>query len=150
MVDKEYVSPSQPGPAIESYAKILKLLAETKEGTVLIHCSHGMDRTGVVFDLLYHILGVSEADMLHDYMLSNTSLGVTWATPQLLIGTFNGDIDLEFGSMDEYLTKEIGVTPLEIQKLREEYLVSNPFKFTGVYRWRANELEPELYTAPQA
>ncbi|MFT3865575.1 MAG: tyrosine-protein phosphatase [Solirubrobacterales bacterium] len=123
LVDKEYESAENPGPAVSGYAEVLKLLAETPKGTVLIHCSHGMDRTGTVMDLLYTILGVSRDDILHDYLLSNTSLGVTWATPQLLWGTFEGDISMKYGSMENYIENVVGVSPGEMRTLRAEYLV---------------------------
>jgi hypothetical protein len=74
LVDKGYNGPNDRGPMITAYAQILRLIAQDTTGTVLIHCSHGMDRTGTVMDLLYNILGVSESDILHDYLLSNTQL----------------------------------------------------------------------------
>ncbi|MCU1529144.1 MAG: protein tyrosine/serine phosphatase [Frondihabitans sp.] len=124
LVNKGYVDSSDRGPMISGYAKVLQELASVKSGTVLIHCSHGMDRTGTVMDLLYHILGVSDDDILHDYLLSNTMLNVTWATPDLLQGTFEQDIATKFGGMDNYLAKYVGVTPREEAQLRHRYLLA--------------------------
>lgn len=125
LVDKGYAGAANPGPMISAYSQILQLLATHTSGTVLIHCSHGMDRTGTVIDLLDHILGVSETDILHDYLLSNTQLGVTWATPALLQGTFESDITSKYAGMDAYLSKTIGVTDQEKAALRTRFLVSN-------------------------
>jgi hypothetical protein len=125
LADKGYESPSSPGVMISAYAQILRLLSTHTSGTVLLHCSHGMDRTGTVMDLLYRILGVSSSDILHDYLLSNTQLGVTWATPDLLQGTFEGDVTKKYGGLDAYIAKTIGVTTDEAVALRARFLVSN-------------------------
>lgn len=125
LVDKGYASPSSPGVMISAYAQILQLLSTHTSGTVLIHCSHGMDRTGTVMDLLYRILGVSSFDILHDYLLSNTQLGVTWATPDLLQGTFEADIAKKYGGLDSYISNTVGVTSAEAAALRARFLVSN-------------------------
>ncbi|KJC65303.1 membrane protein [Agreia bicolorata] len=132
LVDKGYVDAATPGPMISAYGQILQLLATHTSGTVLIHCSHGMDRTGTVIDMLDHILGVSEADILHDYLLSNTQLGVTWATPELLQGTFESDVASKYNGMDSYLSKTIGVTSHEVSALRERFLVSNDAKAASI------------------
>lgn len=125
LVDKGYESPSSRGVMIDAYAQILELLSTHTSGSVLIHCSHGMDRTGTVMDLLYRILGVGSSDILHDYLLSNTQLGVTWATPDLLQGTFEADIAKKYGGLDTYIAKTVGVTADEAAALRTRFLISN-------------------------
>lgn len=125
LVDKGYNGPNDRGPMITAYAQILRLIAQDTTGTILIHCSHGMDRTGTVMDLLYNILGVSESDILHDYLLSNTQLKVGWATPQLLQGTFESDVSSKYGGIDSYLRKTIGLTDQDFAALRTNLLVSN-------------------------
>jgi protein-tyrosine phosphatase len=125
LADKGYVDAAHRGPMITAYADVLRILATHTSGTVLIHCSHGMDRTGTVIDLLDRVLGVGSADILHDYLLSNTQLGVTWATPQLLQGTFENDVATKYAGMDSYLSKTIGVTPAEVAALRHRFLVSD-------------------------
>ena len=124
LADKGYVSASDPGPTIRAYAKVLHLLAKHRHGTVLIHCSHGMDRTGTVVDLLDHVLGVSRSDTLHDYLLSNTQLGVTWATPELLQGTFETDVANAFAGLDSYISKTLRVSHHDLAELRKTYLVA--------------------------
>ncbi|MET3637040.1 tyrosine-protein phosphatase [Curtobacterium oceanosedimentum] len=125
LVDKGFVDASVRGPMVTAYAQILQLLATHTSGTVLIHCSHGMDRTGTVIDLLDRVLGVGSSDILHDYLLSNTQLGVTWATPALLQGTFESDIATKYAGMGSYLSKTIGVSADEAAALRARFLVSN-------------------------
>ncbi|BAJ74358.1 protein tyrosine/serine phosphatase [Microbacterium testaceum StLB037] len=147
LVDKGYESPSSPGVMVSAYAQILELLSTHTSGTVLIHCSHGMDRTGTVLDLLYRILGVSSPDILHDYLLSNTQLGVTWATPDLLQGTFEGDVAKKYGGLDAYIAKTIGVSADEAAALRTRFLVSNDATASAI---RVGGVDVPLDTAATA
>ena len=50
----------------------LRVLAE-REGASLVHCFAGKDRTGIAVTLLLHILGVSEEDQLHEFLLTNSA-----------------------------------------------------------------------------
>lgn len=43
------------------------------EGGVLIHCTAGKDRTGLLAALTHHILGASRDDIAEDYLLTNTA-----------------------------------------------------------------------------
>ncbi|MBP2459094.1 protein tyrosine/serine phosphatase [Clavibacter michiganensis] len=126
LIDKGHVDAATPGVMISAYRRILQTLAaHTGGGTVLIHCSHGMDRTGTVVDLLDRILGVGSSDIRHDYLLSNTQLGVDWAKPALLQGTFEAGIAARYDGMDSYIRTTLGVDDQEIRALRAEFLVSD-------------------------
>ncbi|MBS5748968.1 MULTISPECIES: tyrosine-protein phosphatase [Actinotignum] len=48
------------------------------EGGVLIHCTAGKDRTGVVTGLILSILGASRETILADYLTSATALGESY------------------------------------------------------------------------
>ncbi|MFJ3215706.1 tyrosine-protein phosphatase [Kitasatospora sp. NPDC086801] len=48
---------------------------------VLVHCASGKDRTGVVIAVLQTLLGASEAEVLQDFLRSNTELGLTDQPP---------------------------------------------------------------------
>uniref|UniRef100_UPI002930C52B tyrosine-protein phosphatase n=2 Tax=Clavibacter michiganensis TaxID=28447 RepID=UPI002930C52B len=126
LIDKGRVDAADPGVMISAYRSILQAIAShTGNGTILIHCSHGMDRTGTVIDLLDRILGVGSADILHDYLLSNTQLGVDWAKPALLQGTFESGIASRYAGMDSYIRTTLGVDDQEIAALRAQLLVSD-------------------------
>jgi protein tyrosine/serine phosphatase len=60
-------------PAMHAmFGRYLHALAD-REGASLVHCFAGKDRTGIAATLLLHILGVSEADQLHEFLLTNQS-----------------------------------------------------------------------------
>ncbi|MBW8753122.1 MAG: tyrosine-protein phosphatase [Sphingomonadales bacterium] len=44
------------------------------EGTSLIHCFAGKDRTGMSVALTHHVLGVHRDDAMSDYLLTNTAM----------------------------------------------------------------------------
>lgn len=52
------------------YSQYFKALAEL-DGPVLIHCAAGKDRTGILAALTHHLAGVSDEDIVSDFMLTN-------------------------------------------------------------------------------
>jgi protein-tyrosine phosphatase len=93
---------------------------------LLMHCSTGKDRTGVVAALLLLALGVPEETVYADYMLSNDYLalmreeqikkpgrehtGPVWEVRRdYLEGALAAVCD-SYGSIDSYLEKAIGLT----------------------------------------
>jgi protein tyrosine/serine phosphatase len=55
---------------VDLYRRYFQALAET-DGPVLVHCSAGKDRTGILCALTHHAAGVGEADIVDDYLLTN-------------------------------------------------------------------------------
>jgi len=55
---------------IDLFRRFFLALAEAK-GPALIHCAAGKDRTGVLAALTHHIAGVSDDDVIDDYLLTN-------------------------------------------------------------------------------
>lgn len=61
--------PWRPG-MLDAYSRTFEALAEAP-GPLLIHCAAGKDRTGVLAALLHHVAGVSDEDVMEDYLLTN-------------------------------------------------------------------------------
>lgn len=55
---------------IDLFRRYFLALAEGR-GPALIHCAAGKDRTGVLAALTHHIAGVSDDDVIDDYLLTN-------------------------------------------------------------------------------
>ncbi|KAL1528936.1 hypothetical protein AB1Y20_010258 [Prymnesium parvum] len=56
----------------ESLRQVILTCAEESAQPVLVHCTHGKDRTGVLVALLLHICGVSEETIAKEYALSDS------------------------------------------------------------------------------
>ncbi|WP_322797429.1 tyrosine-protein phosphatase [Tepidiforma sp.] len=55
-------------------ARAFELFAEDHRYPVLVHCTAGKDRTGVLIGLIMDVLGADPADIAHEYALSNGSI----------------------------------------------------------------------------
>lgn len=107
-----------------SIKKVFSDLANKSNYPVLLHCSHGMDRTGTVCYLLEALLGVSEDDLMRDYQLSAFYHGELWGLDQM--NEFIGGLKSYEGATtkekaESYLLS-IGVTQSEIESIREIFL----------------------------
>ncbi|BDT97846.1 MULTISPECIES: tyrosine-protein phosphatase [Nocardia] len=129
-------------PALPEAHAAIASLAESilrGEGAVLVHCAAGKDRTGWAVATLLRAVGVIEADVQADYLLSNGAVPALRAlmTTKLLAGE-ELSIDL-LGVRDEYLDiatasmrelhgdldgylAAIGLTPALLARLRDRML----------------------------
>lgn len=122
------------------------LLAQ--EATVLIHCTAGKDRTGLLAALTHHVLGVHRDDAISDFLLTNTAARVEARAPtvakalaeslgklpsdmavRMFLGVDGKYLDAalaaiaqERGSLEAYLG-DLGVDQTAITRLRASYLV---------------------------
>lgn len=151
-----------PGSIADLYLLLVKnsgqMLAEAvnsvadglKGGSVVVHCTAGKDRTGLVIAFVQSLLGVSEADILDNYSQSEANLAGPWAdgmvakikalmssatsselaaatnllttSPKSAMASTLAYIAENHGSVADYL-KENGVTDETIAALREELIV---------------------------
>ncbi len=112
------------------------------ENATLIHCTAGKDRTGFFIALILLTLGVPKETIIADFMASNgfrkkenervlnNVKKLTDITPLLplinvqlnyLEGSFQ-ELESRFGTAENYLIKEVGITEAEIKLLKEKYL----------------------------
>lgn len=104
--------------------KIFADLADKNNYPVLMHCTHGMDRTGTVCYLLGAILGVSENDLMRDYQLSAFYHGNLWGLNQMneFIGGLKSYEGATIGAKAESYLLSAGVTAEEIESIKEIFL----------------------------
>ncbi|MBQ9328337.1 MAG: tyrosine-protein phosphatase [Solobacterium sp.] len=134
--------------AATAYTSFLNLLAEPHEKGVLWHCTAGKDRAGFGSVLIERILGVSQEDVMRDYLATNEYLreeiaplkamilkqaGVTGekaakavdylfgAEPDYLKALFDS-IDETYGSFEAYLQDRLHCSTEAQSELRYRYL----------------------------
>lgn len=146
MMCKRYYGHIHNEHAQRAIGKILEVLANNKDGAVLYHCSEGKDRTGLVSVIILDILGVDMETIRQDYLYSNYMLNdyrakrdimfkkngenLTFRSNMRILGSVSDafldtaliTIEKEFGGMDNYLEKQLGVTPELKEALQEIYL----------------------------
>ena len=132
--------------ARKGFGDFIKLCANLKEGAILFHCAAGKDRTGVAAAIILKILGVADQDIYTDYLetanaqeairtklMSHTKLeGLSEAQLKamgILFGVkesyLQGALDAAtaaYGSFEDYLYNGLGVTPEDVNQIRELYL----------------------------
>lgn len=113
------------------------------KGPVVVNCTAGKDRTGIGTALVLTALGVPYETVRQDFLLSNGAPGMDSLQSSLspLMGKLPADIAApligvdgayldsafaelrkDYGSIDAYLQKELGVGPKEIAALRQRML----------------------------
>lgn len=123
------------------FGKLLDLPAG--QGLVF-HCTAGKDRTGIAAALLLYSLGVPYDTILKDYEATNyyratenkrstagmvvamhidkdVASSMMQAKPEYLDATFTA-IKKQYGSIDNYLKTQIGLTDSDIKKLKKKFL----------------------------
>ncbi|WP_203641592.1 tyrosine-protein phosphatase [Levilactobacillus andaensis] len=95
------------------------------EAPVLYHCKHGNDRTGIATVILMSVLGMSNQDIINDYLMSNNyvdkKVNYAW------LKTYFSQIDERFGGMENYITSKDGLNFGAAQQdaLKAKYLVAS-------------------------
>lgn len=131
-----------------AYREFFRILSELpKDKAILWHCTDGKDRTGVAAMLLLSALGASQEAIIEEYLLTNEMNAeklkmarvkidqMPFSDEQkgfMLFGIGAVDsrymrnaidwMEKEYGSVDGYLEKELGVSNEVREKLREKFL----------------------------
>lgn len=125
-----------------SYLQLMREIARG-DGALLHHCTAGKDRTGVGAALIYLLLGVDEAQITQEFLLTNElnkQHPPAWAKafieehgdderfhllhgvyPQLIEAVFTA-IKQKYGTYDAYFFHEYGFDAKEIEAIRTKYL----------------------------
>jgi protein-tyrosine phosphatase len=119
------------------YRQLFNELLGGKDATIY-HCTAGKDRTGMATALILSALGVPRETIFADYLMSNrfyhpaanaTPMGglppelsaVLMSVDESYLQAFFDSIDAQYGSVDNYLDKALGVDAAKIARLRAVY-----------------------------
>lgn len=119
----------------------LEVIADPDSGPVVFHCASGKDRTGIVAALVLTQLGVPERTVIEDFALTNLAtarLLADWhaaypdkvmhwpgygQAPAALMQRFLADLTEAHGSVDGYVSEQLGLGPEWVAALRAKLLV---------------------------
>lgn len=129
--------PFEQAPA---YAELFRRLV-AGDTPLVFNCSAGKDRTGVAAALILTALGVEQATIVEDYLLSNTTYDRSMSAASPLLGKLGQEIidailgvdagyiaaalaavDERHGSLPRYLHDELGVTERDVKALQTHLL----------------------------
>ena len=129
----------------QGYARFFDILLHA-DGAVIWHCTYGKDRTGVAAALVLYALGVDEDTIMQDFLLTNTVYAQEIAQLEAGLRAAGYDdavvgeaqamagvkgeylqaaldaVKREYGSVEDYIRNQLGVSDGELQQLREKYL----------------------------
>lgn len=122
-------------------------LLSKEKATFVVHCKDGKDRTGFFCYLFLSLLGVSYENILSDYLLSKPNEerraremqkqaktagiddplileSIYWmnTVDETNLNALDASLKRHYGSVEEYLLHQIGLTKEEILSLRSYYL----------------------------
>lgn len=92
----------------------LRAFVEAPPGAVVVHCSAGKDRTGMLVALALTVAGVAAQDVAADYAATADLNG---CTPETMLGLLE-HIAAEYGGVAEYLVRH-GMAAAEVTALRD-------------------------------
>ena len=120
----------------ELFAQMLR-----SDAPLVFHCTAGKDRTGYAAALILLALGVPRSAVMHDYLLTNDYyrmptardprvtqevLDVLWRVQSEFLDAALQTVDEDFGGLDAYLAKQLGVGAAAREQLRRVYLQASP------------------------
>lgn len=121
------------------YRQVFNLLLEPDNYPIIIHCSSGKERTGILSALILAALNVNEDYIMEDYRLSNRYFNIPQATRyayrlparsqeaittlfsahERFLSAAKDEAEHLYGDIDTYLRKGIGLSRQEIRQLKD-------------------------------
>ena len=135
--------------ARQCYSSFVDLLEAPREKALLWHCTAGKDRAGFAAAIVLEILGAEQETILEDYMKTNAGLAreIEWIYPMIgkqaggMTSVMRKSLDFmflahkeyllesyrtaeeQYGGMDSYIEKALGVDAARRRMLQDRYLV---------------------------
>lgn len=126
----------------KEYKKIFNVLLNPTNYPVIIHCTSGKGRTGIVSALVLSALGVNSDVVMEDYRLSNDYFNIpksyqyayklpinsqeaittVYSAKEDFLNAAKEQIEKEYGNTTTYLKKGLGLSAIEIEQLRHTLL----------------------------
>ncbi|WP_321478860.1 tyrosine-protein phosphatase [uncultured Bacteroides sp.] len=124
----------------QEYKKIFEILLNKNNYPVIIHCSAGRVRTGIVSALILNALGVNDDTVMNDYLLSNdyysipknisqyacklptnSQIAITtlFSAKERFLNITKNEIERRYGDVNTYLEKGLKIKKENIQRLRD-------------------------------
>lgn len=134
--------------SISAYKALFQTLL-TNDNATLYHCTSGKDRTGVATALILSALNVDRGVINANYLESNTYRQATIdadlakakkytkdqkvldilqdmeSVKQPYLDAYFNELNAKYGSVNDYLHNQLGLTDQDIQTLQAKYLVNN-------------------------
>lgn len=126
--------------------EFLQLLLRTETGATLFHCYAGKDRTGITAAVVLKVLGVSQSDIMKDYLETNImrqnmneiildslkklkqpeniqeAVMAALCVEQRYLEIAFETAEREYGSFQNYIAQGIGLSEADWHRLRTMYL----------------------------
>ncbi len=133
--------------AQDGFREMISLFLSQNAGSILFHCTTGKDRTGLGAAIILTILGVSRADIMKDYLMTNEmrkahndqvltalkkkgigdtqleAIGLALNVEEAYLKRSYSTAEKLYGSFEKYIEKGLDVTPYMTKQLREMYLI---------------------------
>lgn len=129
----------------QTYHKIFNILLDKHNYPIVIHCSSGEGRTGIVSALILSALNINNDDIMQDYCLSNKYFNIAqfshfaynlpieyqeavttiFSAKQDFLNAAFQQIQNQYGNVNSYLEKGVGLTNSKIKRLRSILLIDN-------------------------